>query len=84
MPALVRSQRPIRNGCDVCQTVCPYDVKFARALPDDSRVAARAALASKDARQLAREILGLGVDAYRAAFRGSPCCRSAARDCVKS
>jgi epoxyqueuosine reductase len=31
----------------------------------------RAALAGKDARQLAREILRMDVDAYRAAFRGS-------------
>ena len=58
-------------GCDVCQDVCPWNVRFARALPDDSPFAARAALAGKDARTLAREILAMDVDAYRAAFRGS-------------
>jgi epoxyqueuosine reductase len=59
-------------GCDVCQDVCPWNVRFARELPDDSPFAVRAALAGKDARTLAREILAMDVDAYRAAFKGSP------------
>jgi epoxyqueuosine reductase len=59
-------------GCDVCQDVCPWNVKFAQALPGDSPFAPREALAGKDARTLAREILAMDVDAYRAAFRGSP------------
>jgi epoxyqueuosine reductase len=47
-------------------------VRFARELPEGSPFQPRAALAGKDARTLAREILGMHVDAYRAAFRGSP------------
>jgi epoxyqueuosine reductase len=43
-------------------------VRFARELPD---FAPREALAGRDARTLAREILAMDVDAYRAAFRGS-------------
>jgi epoxyqueuosine reductase len=59
--------------CRHCsQTVCSYNVKFAQALRDDSPFALREALAGKDARHLAREILDMDVDAYRAAFRGSP------------
>ena len=54
------------------QSVCPWNVRFARELPDDSPFAVRAALAGKDARTLAREILAMDVDAYRAAFKGSP------------
>ena len=58
-------------GCDVCQDVCPWNVRFARALPEDSPFAAREALAGRDARTLAREILAMDVEGYRAAFRGS-------------
>ena len=46
-------------------------MRVARELPEGSPYAAREALAGKDARTLAREILTMDVDAYRAAFRGS-------------
>ena len=39
------------------QEVCPWNVRFARELPDDSPFAPRAAVAGKDARRFAREIL---------------------------
>jgi epoxyqueuosine reductase len=58
-------------GCDVCQDVCPWNVRFAQPLQDGSPYAARAALAGKDARSLAEEILGMDDVAYREAFRGS-------------
>jgi epoxyqueuosine reductase len=58
-------------GCDVCQDVCPWNQRFAGSLPEESPFAAREALAGKDARQLAREILAMDVEGYRAAFRGS-------------
>jgi epoxyqueuosine reductase len=59
-------------GCDVAQDVCPWNVRFARALPEDSPFAAREALVGKDARTLVREVLAMDVDAYRGAFKGSP------------
>jgi epoxyqueuosine reductase len=54
------------------QSVCPFNIKFARELADDSPFAAREALAGKDARTLARELLGMPQDEFSAAFRGSP------------
>ena len=47
-------------------------MRFATALPDGSPFAPREALAGKDARTLAREILAMDVQGYRAAFKGSP------------
>src|SRR5690242_11484117 len=44
-------------GCDICQDVCPWNEKFSRALPAGSPFAAREAIAGKDARTLAREIM---------------------------
>ena len=61
------------------QSVCPFIVKFARELADDSPVAPREALGGKDARTLPREILVMDVDGHRAAFRGSPMKRAKLR-----
>jgi epoxyqueuosine reductase len=66
-------------GCDVCQSVCPFNVKFARALADDSPFAPREALGHKDARTVARELLGMTQEAFSAAFRGSPMKRAKLR-----
>ncbi|HET7584914.1 MAG TPA: tRNA epoxyqueuosine(34) reductase QueG [Gemmatimonadaceae bacterium] len=59
-------------GCDVCQEVCPWNVKFSRELAPDSPFRARALIAGKDARTLARELLAMSEDEYRVAFRRSP------------
>jgi epoxyqueuosine reductase len=59
-------------GCDVCQIVCPWNVRFAKGSCPRLAVQPREALAGKDARRLAREILAMDVEGYRAAFRGSP------------
>ncbi len=59
-------------GCDICQDVCPWNIRFSRALPDDSPYAPRAAIAGKDSRQLALEMLARSPDDFSAEFKGSP------------
>src|SRR5688572_16382722 len=58
-------------GCDICQDVCPWNVSFARELPDGSPFKAREFLARKDARALARDLLGMTQEEFSAAFRNS-------------
>jgi len=57
-------------GCDICQEVCPWNVTFSR----DSREPAfqeREAIAGKDARTLANDILAIDDEQFRAVFKGS-------------
>jgi epoxyqueuosine reductase len=65
-------------GCDICQEVCPWNVRFAHELTEPA-LRAREAIGSKDARELAREILALDDERFRAAFRGSPMKRAKLR-----
>ena len=66
-------------GCDICQDVCPWNVRFARALDDASPFEARMALGDKDARTLAGDILALTPDEFSTAFKGSPMKRAKLR-----
>jgi epoxyqueuosine reductase len=59
--------------------VCPWNVRFARALPDESPYAPREVLGGKDARTLARELLGMTQPELSAAFKGSPMKRAKLR-----
>ncbi len=52
--------------------MCPWNVKLARELPDESPFGPREALGGKDARTLARELLGMSQPEFSAAFKGSP------------
>ena len=58
-------------GCDICQDVCPWNQRFARdaALPEFHP---RAALESNDATTIAENIMRMGGDEFRDAFKGSP------------
>jgi epoxyqueuosine reductase len=65
-------------GCDVCQDVCPWNQRFA--LPArDAAFQPRAALADKDARGLAREILSMTPEDFSTAFKNSPMKRARLR-----
>jgi epoxyqueuosine reductase len=66
-------------GCDICQEVCPWNVRFAQALPDESPYAPREALAGKDARTLARDLLDMTLEEFSRAFKDSPMKRAKLR-----
>ncbi|MGZ8379545.1 MAG: hypothetical protein ACXW0Z_20150 [Gemmatirosa sp.] len=53
------------------QSVCPWYVRFAKELSEDSPFQPREALAGKDARQLAPEILGGAREELSRDFKGS-------------
>lgn len=70
-------------GCDICQEVCPWNISFSRDLRE-SALRPRAGLAGKDARTLAREILTMDDEAFRAAFKGSPMKRARRRGLARN
>jgi len=59
-------------GCDICQSVCPWNIRFSRELPDDSPFRVRPMLAGKDAGALARELMVMSQDEFSAGFKRSP------------
>jgi epoxyqueuosine reductase len=65
-------------GCDVCQEVCPFNRKFAKELSEPA-FAARPALAGRDARSLALELLAMSQSEFSTAFKGSPMKRAKLR-----
>ena len=65
-------------GCDICQDVCPWNVRFARELAEPA-FAARPAIAAKDARSFAREILDMTQEEFSRAFSQSPMKRAKLR-----
>ena len=58
-------------GCDVCQEVCPWNVRFALQLREEA-FRPRAVLAGKDAATFAAELLTMSDEEFRIAFKGSP------------
>jgi epoxyqueuosine reductase len=65
-------------GCDICQEVCPFNIKFARELKVPE-FAPRAVLVDRDARTLASVLLAMTQEEFSAAFKGSPMKRAKLR-----
>jgi epoxyqueuosine reductase len=57
-------------GCDICQDVCPWNVRFSQDLREEA-LRQRPELVG-DARTIARRVLSLDDDAFRRTFRSSP------------
>jgi epoxyqueuosine reductase len=70
-------------GCDICQEVCPYNVKFARELREPA-FQPREVLRGKDALSLARELAEIGEEEFRIAFRKSPMKRAKRRGLARN
>lgn len=73
-----RAMGPLIYGCDICQEVCPYNVKFARPLKEPA-FAPREVLAGKDAQALARELLVMTQEEFSLVFKNSPMKRAKLR-----
>jgi epoxyqueuosine reductase len=70
-------------GCDICQDVCPYNVKFARELREPA-FSARDAIRDKNPETLARDLLTMGNEEFRSAFRRSPMKRAKRRGLARN
>lgn len=74
-------------GCDICQDVCPFNIKFSKSLKE-SAFAVRLALGTggrvKDTRTLARELLAMSQSEFSAAFKSSPMKRAKRRGLARS
>lgn len=65
-------------GCDICQEVCPWNVRFSQELREPA-FAPRDAVRARDSRTLARELLAMTPEEFGVAFKGSPMKRARLR-----
>jgi epoxyqueuosine reductase len=63
-------------GCDICQDVCPWNLKFASPPPADGPLAPRPALSDTDPVALSGEFLSLDPARYRELTRDSAMARA--------
>ncbi len=70
-------------GCDICQSVCPWNVKFS----EESREPAftpRAAIARKSALEISRDLISMDEEQFRLRFRNSPMKRAKRRGLARN
>lgn len=82
-PEFRESMGELIYGCDICQDVCPWNVKFAKEQTEPA-FQTREALISGDARTVARELLAMDDAEYRAAYTGSPLKRAKRRGLARN
>jgi len=70
-------------GCDICQDVCPWNVRFAADLREDA-FRPRDIVRSNDARTIALELLAMDEASYQTAFRGSAMKRAKRRGLARN
>ena len=75
---LREAQGELLYGCDICQEVCPWNVRFAEELTEPA-YKPRAAIGAKDSRTLALEILAMSDESFRESFKRSPMKRAKLR-----
>jgi epoxyqueuosine reductase len=69
-------------GCDICQDVCPWNVRFSWDVREDA-FRPRDVL-DGDARAIARRILSMDDDSFRRDFKGSPMKRAKRRGLARN
>jgi epoxyqueuosine reductase len=69
-------------GCDICQDVCPWNVRFATELRENSF--APRPIVSGDPRAVARKLLELDDESFRHELKGSPMKRAKRRGLARN
>ena len=70
-------------GCDICQDVCPWNVRFATQHTEPA-FNAREVIGERGAAELARAILAMDADDFRTHFRNSPMKRAKQRGLARN
>ena len=81
-PALRESIGGLIYGCDICQDVCPWNVRFSQELREDAFRPRQ--IVSDEPREVARRILSMDDDAFRREFKGSPMKRAKRRGLARN
>ena len=69
-------------GCDICQDVCPWNVRFSRDLRE--RAFRPREVVDGDSRAIARRILSMDDDSFRTGLKGSPMKRAKRRGLARN
>jgi len=69
-------------GCDICQDVCPWNVRFSQDLREQAFGARE--VFDGDAREIAKKILAMNDDSFRAELKGSPVKRAKRRGLARN